>query len=276
MSLIAFLKSRSFFRTLLVMVVLTVVIAWLFVLMLNLYTRHNSELPMPDVRGYHPEELASNSSLKRYEYIIIDSVYDTQKPKGTILTQDPEPESMVKRGRKVYLTVVAVNPEQVAMPNLIDLTLRQARSVLETYGLRLGTLTYVPDIGKTIMKQLKGNKEIEPGENIEKGSRINLVVGEGTDNERLIVPMLVGENYKDAIAALQLAGFNVGEEVFMDEKDPAVLRVFRQQPLPNFKTDKGGKINLWYRSTRKFDFDNYLKTYSRDSVYVEPEPSFEE
>lgn len=271
MSFFQFIKSRLFFRNLLIMVLLSLFLAWAVVLLLNVYTRHNSEQEMPDVRGYLPEELESNSSFSRYEYIVIDSVYDTSKPKGTILTQDPYPGSKVKSGRQVYISLVAVAPEQVSMPDLNDLTLRQARSVLETYGLRIGVLTYVPDIGKTVMKQSIGHKVIEPGTMVEKGLAVNLVLGEGVDNERIIVPILVGKTYNEALAALQLAGFNLGEEVYMDSKDIKDIKVFRQQPLPNFKAGKGARINLWYRSAKRFDFNNYLKTFEKDSLYQEEE-----
>jgi eukaryotic-like serine/threonine-protein kinase len=271
MSVYSFIKSRSFFRTILIMLVVSLLLAWGVVQLLSVYTRHNSELEMPDVRGYQPEELSSNPSFTRYEYVIIDSVYETTRPKGSILTQDPFPGSMVKKGRKVYLTVVAITPEQVSMPDLSDLTLRQARSVLETYGLKIGVLSYVPDIGKTVIRQMLGNTPIDPGTLVEKGKRINLVLGEGTDNERITAPLLVGLSYEDAMAALQLAGFNVGEEVFMDGNDSKDARVFRQQPLPNYQTGKGTKINLWYRSSKRFDFENYLKTYTKDSLYTEPE-----
>ena len=54
------------------------------------------------------------------------------------MSQDPNPGQLVKKGRKIYLSVSTVNPPQVEMPNLIDLSLRQAENMLKTNNLRLG------------------------------------------------------------------------------------------------------------------------------------------
>ncbi len=56
----------------------------------------------------------------------IDSVYTTVVPRGCIAEQSPKPGFKVKKWRNIVLTINAFNPEMVAMPNLIDLPIRQA------------------------------------------------------------------------------------------------------------------------------------------------------
>jgi hypothetical protein len=51
----------------------------------------------------------------------------------------------VKPGRKVYLVLNANQPKMIDMPGLVDLSKRQAMSVLEIVGLKVKELQYRPD-----------------------------------------------------------------------------------------------------------------------------------
>src|SRR5207244_4487249 len=94
--------------------------------------------------------------------------------------------------RTIYLTVNAMMPPLVKMPNLVDLTLRQASAKLETYGFKLGTLEYVPDLAKNaVLSQKVKGKKIEPGTLIEKGVTVTLVLGDGLSDNKVSVPRLL-------------------------------------------------------------------------------------
>ncbi|MDE5574225.1 MAG: PASTA domain-containing protein, partial [Bacteroidales bacterium] len=68
----------------------------------------------------------------------------------------------------------------VQMPDLKDLSLRQAEALLETYGLKVGSKTTVPSIVKgAVINQLHYGEEIEPGTLIRRGSSIDLQIGDG-------------------------------------------------------------------------------------------------
>jgi beta-lactam-binding protein with PASTA domain len=63
------------------------------------------------------------------------------------------------------------------MPNLIDLSLRQATFSLEAAGLHVGTITYRPGrYQNAVFDQTYHGKHISPGERVRRGSYINLVV----------------------------------------------------------------------------------------------------
>ncbi|MCF8297560.1 MAG: PASTA domain-containing protein [Saprospiraceae bacterium] len=229
-------------------------------------TNHGEAIILPDYSGLLIDEIKSDND---FEFFIIDSIHDPMREKASIVAQDPLPESKVKKGRKIYLTVVAVLPEQVSMPNLVDLTLRQAKSILETYGLTVSSLKYVPDIAKNaVLEQQYKGKKIEPGTLIEKGSKIGLVLGEGLNSERISVPLLIGKKQSEAISILHASSLNVGSEIFEDGNDTSKVRVYKQSPrASNLSIIKlGQSVNLWYRSEKNFNFDDYLKNYKRDSI----------
>ncbi len=236
---------------------------------LRSFTRHGEEITVPDFSGYYYNELKDQAEFSKFKFTIIDSVFDAGKEKGSIVSQDPKAESMVKEGRHIYLTVVAMKPETIEMPNLVDLSLRNASSVLETYGLKITKLSYVPDIAKNaVVEQHYKGEIIEEGTPIVKGSGIELVLGLGTDKNYIQVPLLVGMTRKQALEELHLASLNMGMEHFEEGDDTTTVRIYRQEPrYSQKKTVKmGANIDVWYKSDKNFDFDQYLKTLKAEEA----------
>lgn len=182
MSLKKFIFSKTFLIHFSLSIAVTVVLIILTMLFLNIYTRHGSFIKAPNVTGMTIANMEKTILENDLEFVIIDSIYPSHKShiRGTVIDQEPKPNSKVKTGRKIYITVVAMMAEKVKMPELKDLTLRQATSILESYGLKVGKLTYAPDIAKNaVLNQKHKGKKIEAGTLIEKGSSIDLTLGSG-------------------------------------------------------------------------------------------------
>jgi eukaryotic-like serine/threonine-protein kinase len=255
MGLFGFLKSKVFFRHTLIAILITIILMWVTLRLLSIYTRHGSYITVADFKGIPIAQINSFAANHDMEAVIIDSLYDYALQKGTVAMQDPAPGTKVKKNRKIYLTVVANKPEQISMPNLVDLTLRQAIAMLETYGLKTGTFTYVPDIAhNAILRQKYKGKDIKIGTLIEKGSKIDLVIGKGDESSSTTVPDLFGKKQSQANAILESGSLNVGNEIFLDGNDTVHARVYKQKPEANSSVQYGGTIDLWYRSDKKYDF----------------------
>jgi eukaryotic-like serine/threonine-protein kinase len=94
------------------------------------------------------------------------------------LKQNPNFNEMVKKGRKVYLTVASNQPPKVKMPQLQDVSLRQAEIMLKAKGLELGTVIYKPSpYENAVLEQLYNGRTIASGTDINMGEVITLVVG---------------------------------------------------------------------------------------------------
>ena len=117
-------------------------------------------------------------ALERAADNLIDSVYIPSEKPGTVLRQDPEPATKVKHNRTVYLYVTGMVPPQIEMPKLLDRSERQARLIITTYGLKVGSVKEEEAYcnGCVLAQQIKG-QDIEPGTPVKKGSVIDLVVG---------------------------------------------------------------------------------------------------
>ncbi len=153
-------------------------VLWILFRLLNVYTNHGETVEVPDFKGKFIPELDQFVKDKNVRYLIIDSLYDPKEKPGIVLKQDPEAKSQVKHNRTIYLYVTSMLPPQIAMPKLVDRSLRQALFMIESYGLKIGKQTQVKgDCNGCILKQLYKGSEITPGTPIKKGSVIDLEVG---------------------------------------------------------------------------------------------------
>jgi eukaryotic-like serine/threonine-protein kinase len=178
MSFIAYIKSRKFFLNLLLVLVTAFLIVFGTVRFLDSWTEHGEYVEVPDLVGKKTTALAELMDDQPVSYQIVDSIYDPKGKPGIVLRQDPEPGTHVKHNRSVYLYVTNVVPPQIAMPKLIDRSERQARLILETYGLRTGKMEEIEaDCNGCILAQRLNGKDIEPGSPVKKGSVIDLEIG---------------------------------------------------------------------------------------------------
>ncbi|MCF8402800.1 MAG: hypothetical protein K9H58_02610 [Bacteroidales bacterium] len=267
-----FILSKKFFIQ---FGIAAIILAVLFIILgfyLRVYTKHGNEQPLPEFYGFTLEELDSIGYTERYDFFVIDSVYDVDNRKGAIVIQNPLPGSQVKEGRNVYFTIVASTPEIVTMPDLHDLTVRQAINILAAHKLKTGKLMYTPSFDKNaVLEQFYMGDTVFEGDTLEKGALIDLLIGSGERNYKIPVPFLLGLTRQEAIYELNVASFNLGNEFYMDSIQDEFARVYMQEPmwdtdLPHFP---GDSVHLWYKSDTAFDFDSYLKTFLPDSLQMD-------
>lgn len=151
---------------------------------LRFYTRHGDSITLPDFIGKTLEQVENMDESSPFTFIVVDSVYMQNKPKGSIFSQDPPVGSTVKSGRKIYVTTVAYGVPNVVMPNLTDLSLRQASMMLENLGLVVGNVVYQPSkYHNAVFEQLYQGRPIKAGTELKQGSKITLVVGKDSSVE---------------------------------------------------------------------------------------------
>ena len=186
MEFVRFLFSKKFLKHFLISLGITAILLWITFYSLSWYTKHSDYIVVPDFRGQIISDVMQGDRFSDFKFAINDSIFDPDKPKGSILSQDPYPGSRVKHDRMVYLTIVSLIPEKTSMPDLKDLSLRQAQSMLESSGLKPGKLIFIKSFDEdAVQNQLFENKMIAPGTKIEKGSVIDLQLGMGAKASEL-------------------------------------------------------------------------------------------
>ncbi len=201
-------------------------------LVLNRTTRHGEALTVPDITGLSIDDAISILDAKHLKFMITDSLFFEDKPKNSVLDQNPSPQSKVKEGRVIYLTLNSTNAPLVNMPNLIDVSLRQAQVMLQSIGLKPGRLIYKPDIAQNVvLQQLYNNTDISAGDKIAKGSIVDLVLGDGLGQGDVSLPDLTGLTLDEARNLLSSSSLNTGSVVYQGViKDSLSTKVFRQSP----------------------------------------------
>lgn len=271
-SFLRFLISKVFLKNVLIAIVVACLSVFLALKFLDIYTENGDELKVPDYIWMTIPQIDTNAFNHNFDFFVIDSVYEESQKGGSVVSQDPLPGSLVKRGRNVYLTVVAILPETVIMPDLKDLTLRQAVNVLEAGKLKVGKLLYSPSFDKNaVLEQMFNDDTVFPGDTLLKGSVIDLLVGTGDKNYKVPVPFLIGKTRDEAIYEINVASFNLGNEIFMDSINDSHARVYMQEPT--WSTEEpffpGDSIHVWYKSDERFDFETYVLVLTADSLTLD-------
>ena len=197
------------------------------------YTQHGVEVEVVDVRGLVVAEAEPLLAAQGLKMEVIDSTYSDKVPFGTIVEQDPKPDSHAKNGRLVYVTINATTKRQITMPNLQDMSYRQAETTLRGLGLRVDTVyEYEPSAFRDLVLDVKANGvSVKPGEKIPVGTKVRLVVGYGRGTEKVEVPSLIGLTLQDARSLLLSHRLIVGA-VNYDEptQEGKTQYIYRQTP----------------------------------------------
>jgi eukaryotic-like serine/threonine-protein kinase len=227
--------------------VLAILILSFFYIYLPSFTNHKETITVPNLEGITYEKIDEFLTKRNLRYeITSDSSFSGNYPPLAIIKQYPKPGAKVKVNRKIYISLNAKNPPMVKMPKLIDGSVKNAQLVLQSYGLLLGDISYVPDFSKmAVLQQTFDGKEIEPGTYIPKGSKIGLTVGDGYGNQEFITPGIIGKDLEEAEFLIKGSGLNVGiimKEV-TNETPPGTI--FKQNPEPGQKIRIGETIDIW-------------------------------
>jgi beta-lactam-binding protein with PASTA domain len=181
MSLRKYLISRVFLIQVFIAILIIAVLGYLFMHWLTFTTDHGNEITVPNLSKLTEEQVEEKLDDLDLSYVLLDSVeYKSDFPKFSVVQQDPLPGEKVKVGRKVYIKINSSGFSSVRIPDLIDKTYREALPTLKSLGLEEGLITYVPNLGKDIVLEMRcKGRNIKPGDKVLKASKIDLVLGDG-------------------------------------------------------------------------------------------------
>ncbi|MGI5393886.1 Stk1 family PASTA domain-containing Ser/Thr kinase [Streptomyces sp. CA-251251] len=196
----------------------------------------NDNVPVPAFVGQtkaDAQQLATNSDLE----LTFKQEPCEEQPKGNICSQNPEQGTDVKKKSTVDL-VVSTGAPKVAVTNVIDKNIDEARQQLEDKGFKVETKqTESSQDEGTVLSQ-----DPDPGTELEKGSTVTLEVAKA--EERATVPDVLGRSCDEAKAQMQN---NDLEATCTDQptNDPnQVDKVISTTPAANQTVDKGSKVTI--------------------------------
>ena len=230
--------AKRLVRNLVIAAALVVVMIVGAMIFLNVVTQHNKEISVPDFSNMTVVEAEHAADQAGVRVEVKDSVFVKRMKRGAVYRQNPVAGAKVKNGRRVVLTINAVNAKKVTMPNLVGLSLRQAKAELMSRGLVLNRLVYVQDMAtNNVLKQIRGTREIEPGTMIDSESKIDLVLGLNDLDNVTYVPDVTGLKNLSAVEAIYDHSLNIKDlkfdETVKDYDDSLNAMVYRQMPEPS-------------------------------------------
>lgn len=172
--------GNSIIKNLLVIVGAGALIIFLLFLFAHVYTRHNQNIEVPALSTLQVDEAKSILKSKGLKLEVVDSIYRKGAVPGSVIDQNPEPKSNVKRGRSIYVTIYSRMPQQIAIPGLTDFSLRQAQALLVSMGFTQLTIEETPsEYAGLVLSVIYRGKTLRPDEKVPAGSPLTLIVGSG-------------------------------------------------------------------------------------------------
>ena len=201
---------------------------------------------------------------KKLNGLIVKTVNDDSVEAGKIVQQSPAPNAEAKEGTNVELTV-SVGKNKTIVPNLSNVEFEKVEELLKKSNLTLGKVERKYDDKVDENKVI--SQSINYGDEVEKGTKIDIVVSRGKEDKKVEVPDLIGKTEADAIKALYDSGLAVGRtEKKADSKKAGT--VIWQSYGKGVKVDASTKVDIVV-SSGKTTKDNVLNltSYSEaDSV----------
>ncbi|MGB5236438.1 MAG: PASTA domain-containing protein [Flavobacteriaceae bacterium] len=179
---INFIRSKTFLINLGLALVAVIILCFLALKWLNKSTHHGEFVEVPDLSKLSVMEMREVVEDANLRYEVLDSAnYDPDYPRFSIIEQNPPAGNKVKQNRKIYVTVNPSGYKKVSVPNVIQVTQRNASSMLRAVGLDVQRITYINELGKDMVYYIKHKgKTIKPGDKLPKTSKIELVCGNGS------------------------------------------------------------------------------------------------
>lgn len=246
-----FLLSKIFRKHLLAAVLLTFILLWLTMMILSFYTHRGESLSIPDFTGMTLPEARRVAKKMDLRFELEDSVYRADRAPGTILMQNPGAGHKIKSGRMIYLTLVSSVPGQEEVPKLTDISLRQARVLLESKGFAIGNVDFKPsEFNDLVLEQKHNGITLLPGSRLDNGATIDLIVGQNLGSYETYIPDFLGLTMAEVLAILnerQLQSGSIAYDASVNNlADSMAARVISQFPAADstMVVPAGSAINL--------------------------------
>ena len=184
-----FLTSKVFLIQLGLALVILILVVFGTLTWLNSTTNHGEFVEVPDFSKLSVMDMRKEIEEAGLRYEVLDSAnFNPDYPRFSIIDQNPYAGAKVKTNRKIYFTVNPSGYKKVTVPKIIQVTKRNATSMLRAVGLDVQRVTYIDELGKDMVYQIKHKgKYIKPGDKLPKTSKIELVCGNGTITDRAII-----------------------------------------------------------------------------------------
>ncbi|MDA3779779.1 MAG: PASTA domain-containing protein [Bacteroidales bacterium] len=278
MNVFKFVFSKVFLRHLIFSVIAGFILIFVIFLWVRIYTNHGKTIPVPDFKGLTEKNMYNVAKEHNLRLEVSDSIFIEEMPRGVVVEQNPKPDFKVKKNRRIFIILNSIVPGKVRMPDVVGVSLRQAKEKLMSMNILIGKLIYVPDIAvNSVLKQQINGVDINFDTLIPKGTKIDLVLGKGLSNKTTQMPDLFAYTYieaKDMIIGSALnSGAIIFDESVVNADDSASAKVWRQYPayVVDRRIQLGSSVDLWLTVDSTHFVADTMGTFIDEKLNLEAE-----
>ncbi len=202
------------------------------------YFGGDASFNLPNVVGQ--QSAVATATLRSDGLNVIQTQQVSSDPVGTVIKTDPTPDSLVKKGDTVTITVAEVAPvPQVTVPDgLSNTTQTDAEAILQNAGLQ----SSVVHVTSTALKGTVLSTNPASGTKVNQGSTVVLTVSSGPAN--VTVPSLIGLSQGAAGQALGSDGLNLGNVTSVSSVQYAAGLVVSSTPGTGATVPPGSSVSI--------------------------------
>ncbi len=236
-------------------------------LIMPVYTNHSEGVTVPDVTHMSIEEAEETLLAHGFRFEIEGSRAHEAFPADYVVDQSPEGENLVKPNRRIYLTINDAESEMIEVPDLSNLSLRNAEIQLRNKGLRVGNINYESErFQNTVLEQ-----SVAAGREVNRGATIDLVISDGLGGRLIQMPEIEGLRLSEAQAELQNSDLMVGAIQFQERADVEPNIVLSYSPTDQDSIREGTEINLVVSEQPADEDDEVEEGVIVDTTDVDPD-----
>lgn len=223
--------ARSIFKFMILLSVFFAIAGASAYLTLSFVIESEETVVVPNLNGreaVYALELLSELGLNTR---VEDNRFSAEVTKDMVISQQPEPGTVIKKGREVRV-VLSKGPKTLSAPKLVGIALQRAETILANNGLKRGSTarTYHTEVQKDkIVAQSPGG-----GATVEKGEAIDLLISMGPRPASCKMPDISGLQLEKAMKVLEKCGLSLGKLQSVHRSNIGSNLIIEQSPLSGY------------------------------------------
>ncbi len=234
--------ARKFYIFVIILIAFFSLMNWV---VMPWYVNDGGTVTVPDLSGMEAGQAKQILDTLGLQYEL-GGTKESKLAPNTVLTQNPDSGTVVKRGRRIYL-IVSGGVGKASVPDLHGHTQLEAQFMLERAGFRLGEVT--SDTSTEFPPNVVMSQSVSPNAMVPVGSSVSIVVSTAAPSaDQIAVPDFVGQPLSVAQKEILNSGLILGNISFQSSTRLVPNTVLEQYPRPGEIVPKGNRIDLFVSS----------------------------
>ncbi|MCL2219790.1 MAG: PASTA domain-containing protein [Chitinispirillia bacterium] len=166
---------------------------------------------------------------------------------GSVISQFPEPGEMVKKGRKIAVTL-SRGPEAATVPSVRGMNERQARNEMSRGGFTVGNVRRAWSESQPLDAVIETFPQA--GTITSRAMNVDLVISRGPRPTHAEMPNIIGESLSEARKKVEAAGLRVGKVDYRNNPSVVPGTVLSQSAAPGAKVPLESAVDITISAIR--------------------------